>query len=47
MKDRKDIIDPEDFFDGERDTGKEEDIIYLEDMGDFDSDSEDEEVEED
>ena len=36
--------DPEDFFNGERDTEKEEDIIYLEDIDDFDS--EDKDVEE-
>ena len=38
--------DPEDFFNGERDAEEEEDVIYLEDMDDFDTDSEDEDVEE-
>ena len=36
--------DPEEFFNGERNTEKEEDIIYLEDIDDFDS--EDKNVEE-
>ena len=38
--------DPEDFFNGERDAEEEEDVIYLEDMDDFDTDSEDEDVKE-
>ena len=39
--------DPEEFFNGEKDTEEEEDIIYLEDINDFDTDSKDEDVEED
>ena len=44
-QERKD--DPEDFFEGEMYTEEEEDIIFLEDMDDFDTDSEDEDAEED
>ena len=32
---------PEEFFNGEKDTEEEENTIYLEDIDDFDTDSED------
>ena len=40
------LDDPEEFFNGEKDTEEEEDIIYLEDINDFDTDSKDEDVKE-
>ena len=38
---------PEEFFNGEKNTEEEENKIYLEDIDDFDADSEDKDVEED
>ena len=39
--------DREEFFNGEKDTEEEENKIYLEDIDEFDTDSEDKDVEED